>query len=251
MSAGHFPSRLFVSMLALVAGVGCGAEPAGGQSERGGTGGAGTGGSDAGGEAGEGASGSAGTSPDFLPYAREVVSFELGEGAGFGEDELPDVVLGPPDGRGVLSGSLDVLSLGKAGNIVVAFGELGIADGEGADFVVFENAFWPGGDPTLVFAEPGEVSVSEDGSEWHTFPCDADGDGAGRFAGCAGWSPALEFDPSAAVPLEPAVTGGDAFDLADLGLARARFVRITDVSLSGSAPSAGFDLDAVGVVHVE
>ena len=73
----------------------------------------------------------------------------------------------------------------------------------------------------------------------------------GRFAGCAGWTPALEYDASAVVPLDPAVTGGDAFDLADVGLSHARFVRVTDVSNAGAEPSAGFDLDAVGVVHLE
>lgn len=228
----------------------CGPEPAGGQSNRGGTGGTSSGGTDArGGEAGYGAGG--GSSNDELPYAREIVSFEPGEGAGFGDDDLPDVVLGPPSGRGELQGALDVLSLGKGGNIVLGFGELGIGDGDGADFVVFENPFWPSGDPTLVFAEPGEVSVSEDGSEWHAFDCDAAGDGMGRFAGCAGVTPALEYDPDAVLPLDPALTGGDAFDLADVGLARARFVRITDVSNAGSTPSAGFDLDAVGIVNVE
>jgi len=211
-----------------------------------------TGGTGGGGSPGDGVGGSAGTSPgDDSPYAREVISFEPGEGAGFGEGDLPDVVLGPPDGRGELSGSLDVLSLGKGGSIVLGFGENAIVDSEGGDFVVFENAFWPGGDPALVFAEPGEVSVSADGSEWHTFACDAEGDGMGRFEGCAGWTPALEYDPNASVPLDPARTGGDAFDLADVGLASARFVRVTDVSNAGSAPSAGFDLDAVGVVHVE
>jgi len=186
-----------------------------------------------------------------LPYARLVVSFAPGEGAGFGEDALPGVVLGPPGGRGELSGSLDVLSLGKGGSIELGFGELGIQDGEGPDLVVFENAFWPGGDAAAVFAEPGEVSVSEDGSEWHTFPCDAEGDGMGHFEGCAGWTPSLEYDATATVPLDPGVTGGDAFDLADVGIARARFVRITDVSNAGAEPSAGFDLDAVGIVNVE
>ena len=160
-------------------------------------------------------------------------------------------MLGPPDGRGALSASLDVLSLGKGGSIVLGFGERAIADGAGPDFVVFENAFWPGGDPSIVFAEPGAVSVSDDGSEWHAFPCDAEGDGTGHFEGCAGWTPAFEYDPVASVPLDPNVSGGDAFDLADVGLSRARLVRITDVSNAGSTPSAGFDLDAVGVVHVE
>ncbi|HEX6767246.1 MAG TPA: hypothetical protein VF103_17230, partial [Polyangiaceae bacterium] len=106
-------------------------------------------------------------------------------------------------------------------------------------------------DSSAVFAEPGEVGVSDDGETWQVFPCDAEGDGAGRFEGCAGWSPTLAYDPATTVPLDPSVTGGDVFDLSDVGLARARFVRITDVSNIGSEPSAGFDLDAVGIVHVE
>ena len=42
---------------------------------------------------------------------------------------------------------------------------------------------------------------------------------------------------------------GDAFDLAEVGLAEARWVRIRDLGTGGEAPSAGFDLDAVGAVH--
>jgi hypothetical protein len=248
MSSG-LPSRVFVAAVALASLLACGGEPAGGQSDRGGTGGTSSGGTDAGGGEGHGASG--GSSNDELPYARAIVNFSPGEGAGFGDDELPDVVLGPPSGRGELQGSLDVLSLGKGGSIVLGFGELGIVDGDGADFVVFENAFWPSGDPTLVFAEPGEVSVSDDGSEWHAFECDALGDGMGRFAGCAGVTPALEYDANSTVPLDSTLSGGDTFDLADVGVPRARFVRITDVSNAGAAPSAGFDLDAVGIVNVE
>ena len=33
-----------------------------------------------------------------------------------------------------------------------------------------------------------------------------------------------------------------------LGISRARYVRVRDVSGEGAAPSAGFDLDAVGIV---
>jgi hypothetical protein len=241
MSAFHASVGLLAVALGSVSSIACGAEPAGGQTNRGGNGGSGSG------EADAGDGGTGGGEPD----AREIVSFAPGDGAGFGEDALPDVVLGPPLGRGVLSGSLDVLSLGKGGSIVLAFGENGFLDGEGADFVVFENAFYPGGDPTLVFAEPGAVSVSEDGSEWLEFGCDAAGNGLGRFEGCAGVTPALEYDANTNLPLDPVVSGGDAFDLADVGLSRARFVRIADVSNAGSTPSAGFDLDAVGIVHVE
>jgi len=186
--------------------------------------------------------------PDLaLPYATRVVSFEPGEGAGYGQSKLPNVVLGPPVGGDSQKGSLDVLSLGKGGSIVLGFDRFAIEDSDGPDLVVFENPFWPGGDPSAVFAEPGEVSVSEDGETWATFPCDAAGDGEGHFAGCAGVTPSLPYDTQA-MPLAPSATGGDAFDLADVGLKAANFVRIRDVSLAGAAPTAGFDLDAVGIV---
>jgi hypothetical protein len=192
-----------------------------------------------------------------LPYAREVIRFEPGDHAGYGEDSLPDVVLGPPVGKGTGRGGLDVLSLGVGGEIVLGFGERTIVDGDGPDFIVFENAFWVSNDPSMVYAEPGEVAVSEDGETWHTFACRAEGDGDGHFdgdiEGCAGWSPTLAYDPSAMPELDPAHTGGDAFDLADLDVERARFVRVRDKTAAGAGQgtSGGFDLDAIGVVHAE
>lgn len=205
---------------------------------------------DEGGQAGAPNDGATDPAPDpSLPYATSIVSFDPGDGAGFGQDELPNVVLGPPSGKGVQQGSLDVLSLGKGGSIVLTFERFAITDGDGPDLVVFENAFWPGGDPSAVYAEPGEVSVSEDGETFVTFPCDAAGDGQGHYAGCAGVTPTLAYDPKTTLPLDPAVTGGDVFDLADVGVKSARFVKIQDVSFAGSAPAAGFDLDAVGIVN--
>lgn len=186
-----------------------------------------------------------------LPYASHVVSFEPGEGAGFGGDEMPGVVLGPPDGRGVLSGSQEVVSLGDGGEIVVGFGDREIVDGEGADFVVFENPFWPQGDHEQVYAELGEVSVSEDGETWHTFECTYGVDDDPPYPGCAGWTPTLEYDAEEVVPLDPSLTGGDAFDLADVGLERARYVRIRDLWGIGVEPMVGFDLDAVGLVNFQ
>jgi hypothetical protein len=191
----------------------------------------------------------AGAATPAAPYASELVSFEPGDGSGFGEDSLPGVVFGPPEGKGNEAGSLDVLSLGKGGSIVLGFGSSSIADGEGPDFIVFENAFWAGGDPAAVFAEPGEVSVSDDGEHWETFACDGKGDGSGRYAGCAGFTPTLEYDPTLVAELDPLLTGGDAFDLAEVGLETARYVRVRDVSELGAAPTAGFDLDAVGIAH--
>ncbi len=202
------------------------------------------------GDAGTSSAGAEDPPPDpSLPYATSIVSFEPGDGAGFGQNELPNVVLGPPSVKDTGGGSLDVLSLGKGGSIVLTFERFALTDGAGPDLVVFENPFWPGGDPSAVYAEPGEVSVSEDGETWATFACDATGDGLGHFAGCAGVTPTLPYDASTTIPLEPSVTGGDAFDLAEVGVSRARFVRIRDVSFYGDAPTAGFDLDAVGIVN--
>jgi len=186
---------------------------------------------------------------DGLPYAREVVSFTPGEFAGFGADRFPEIVLGPPGGEGRTSGSLDVLSLGVGGEIVLGFGERVIEDGPGPDFVVFENPFYPEGDPAQVFAEPAAVAVSTGGDDFLEYACDAEGDGRGRFAGCAGVTPTEAFDPSEVDPVDPELTGGDAFDLAELGVSEARFVRLSDRSSEGSGNNAGFDLDAVGLVH--
>ncbi len=194
------------------------------------------------------AKGDAGGCPDHLPYADEVVAYRPGLGAGFGQEEMPEVVLGPPAPGPPSAGSLDVVSLGADGEIVMGFGGRSIVDGPGADLIVFENPFWVGGDPDRPFAELGAVAVSADGQIWQEFPCDPQREGSFD-PGCAGWRPRLEFEACDAVPLDPTVCGGDPFDLADVGLAEVRFVRIRDLA-GGSPPSAGFDLDAVGGVHL-
>lgn len=186
--------------------------------------------------------------PEELPYATEVVSFTPGLHAGFGQANLPDIVLGPPAMGPPSAGSMDVLSLGVGGEIVLGFGDRQLIDGPGADLVVWENAFWISGDEDNPYAEMGEVAVSEDGETWKTFSCSDDLEGDFD-PGCAGWRPRYDFDPCGTVPLEPEIVGGDAFDLADVGLRTARYVRIRDLAVDGVAPSAGFDLDAIGGVH--
>jgi hypothetical protein len=184
------------------------------------------------------------------PYAIAVVSFTPGTGGGVGADQLPDVVLGPPHGGGTIRGDTDdVLSLGRGGVIVLELGQT-IVDGPGTDLRVFENAFYAGGDPTAPFAEPGRVALSEDGVAWTEHPCDATG--APAYAGCAGVHPVLSAPGNGIDPRSDAA-GGDAFDLADFGLARAKYVRITDsgVGPMGFDGTDGFDLDAVAVVHGE
>lgn len=205
------------------------------------------------GAAGVGGEAAAAATAAVTAWGAAVVRFSPGVGAGFGQDALPDVVLGPPDGRAPGAGSLDVVSLGVAGEIVLSFdGGRWVVDGPGADLLVFENAFWAGGDRTKPWAEPGAVAVSEDGALWREFPCLAEGDGQGRWPGCAGWTPTLDFEPPPeGGGLDPEVTGGDAFDLAEIGVERAAFVRIRDLSAGpgGGPPGAGFDLDAVAAVY--
>jgi hypothetical protein len=178
------------------------------------------------------------------PFAVDVVAFEPGPGAGYGQQDLPGVVLGPPGGGFTHKGSEDVLSLGQGGSIVLALG-LPALDGDGPDLLVFENPFlYPGG----VFAEPGEVSVSADGSTWATFACDPLVPAPN---GCAGYEPVLAGEADIIDPTDPASAGGDAFDLAWLDAApeQVHFVRIVDRGVDRAEPTAGFDLDGVAVVN--
>lgn len=172
------------------------------------------------------------------PFAQVVSQVEYGEGAGFGQDAFPENVLGPPQGAGDMAGSMDVLSLGAGGEIILDLGQR-LIDATGPDLLVFENPF-------AGFVEPAEVSVSLDAVNFYAFPCAQQA----PYAGCAGihsvWSnPDNDRDPT-----DPEQAGGDAFDLAQLGLSEARYVKVRDVAgqdLGGHA--AGFDLDALAAVH--
>ena len=179
--------------------------------------------------------------PDLTdPFADEVLAFEPGPDAGFGSDEFPNIVLGPPDGGGLGAGSLDVLSLGEEGSIVLAFTDLGLVDGPGADLLIFENPF--GG-----WLETAFVEVSLDGETWVGWPCEAE-NVEDDFPGCAGVASVYATAEFLIDPTDPAQAGGDAFDLADLGMDSARYVRITDSGFNGFAyggTTGGFDLDAV------
>ncbi len=187
-----------------------------------------------------GASTDAGPPPDA--FADRVVSFTPGMGAGFGQSKLPGVVLGPPQGGGDGLGSYDVVSLGNGGEIILALDDLWLTDGPGVDLLVFENAF-------VGYPETGVVAVSADGVMWHEWPCAAD-DADGGFPGCAGVRPVYASSESGISATDPAVSGGDGFDLLALGVTTARFVRIRDTGENSyGPPGGGFDLDAIAVVH--
>ncbi|MBN1466504.1 T9SS type A sorting domain-containing protein [candidate division KSB1 bacterium] len=184
---------------------------------------------------------------EVTPWADAVVAFSPGLGAGFGQNYFPHNVLGPPDPSPGLSESRasikpqEVLSLGHGGEIILKFSDNIIFDGPGPDFTVFENPFISiiDGKP---FIEAGIVAVGQDEIHFVEFPYDTS-----SWAGLAGVTPtknSYEFT-------NPAVSGGDAFDLADVGLAWAAYVKITDL---GDIKKEGqwngdFDLDTVVAVH--
>jgi hypothetical protein len=215
------------------------------------------------------------------PYADAVASYTVGQNGGYpGANYLPGIVIGPPMGSGLFQGGLDVFSLGFGGSIVLRFDDNAIADKPGPDFTVFENAFLAFNAATLTierpFADPGRVSVSQNGTTWYEFPCSpGTNPAAGVFhPGCAGVVPVLSNandpgTPHASIPTDggiegliglpvipppaPGGAGGDSFDLADLGLGWARYVRITDANFVTGDPygpnNAGVDVDAVAAIH--
>lgn len=186
------------------------------------------------------------------PFVDRVVEFKQGQGGGFNADQLPDIVLGCPHGGGDEIGGSHVLSLGHDGSITLEFLDNEVIDGDGVDLIVFENSIKPA--PNTGAVDPGydlaKVEVSEDGSNWKTFPYDT-----GTRKGCAGHSPVYsnpDTDEGKDIsPTDPAKAGGEAFDIADVNLKVVRFVRITDLGLStlGGKTTKGFDLDAIAAVH--
>jgi hypothetical protein len=195
-----------------------------------------------------------------------VVQFSPTDCAGFGVSSLPGIVEGPPVGGGSDHGSLDVVSLGSGGSIEVTFAPNAIVDGPGPDFVVFENPFWIAGNSNDVYAEPGEVSVSDDGKTWVTFHCNptfdpgaSDGTGtAPPYGACAGWGVVYSTPQNGISPFDPREAGGNAYDLADIGVKHARFVKIADRTdevcpeAGADKPNTnGFDLDAIAIVNAE
>ena len=220
-------------------------------------------------------------------FAKAIISVKISKGGGMNFSKLPDVVLGEPEApinaagmAGAQQSVSGVLSLGNGGEIVLDTGDCEIVDGDGNDFTVFENAFFiQAGGVTIdkmldyavnepeklsVFSEPAEVSVSSDGTNFVKFPCDFDAAASGNFAdkkesGCAGVSPVIGGGDPFVAGYENGGAGGDSFDLADIGVEKARFVKIKaagsfvqpDDPQNPGSGNAAFDLDALAVTNGE
>jgi YVTN family beta-propeller protein len=181
------------------------------------------------------------------PWADAVVKYTPGTGAGFGQNFYSNNILGPPDPDPLLNEynpsnkPQELLSLGEDGEIILEFTDNYIVDGEGIDFTVFENAFYFFG-TTDPFIEAAFVAVSMDGENWFEFPWDTT-----TWEGFAGVTPMYDSQN----PTDAENSGGDQFDLKDLGLPYAKFIKLTDLGdLKKEGPFNGdFDLDAVVAVN--
>jgi len=182
-----------------------------------------------------------------------VMSFTPGEGQnlGQGDEFFPNNILGRPSERAssevAEASEEEVLSLGFGGEIIVANTDNVIIDGDGDDFTIFENAFI---NPInqRIFAEPGVISVSKDGIEYTEFPYVF-----ASLKGCSGTIPTYGGQDYC----NPTASGGNSFDLADIGIDSIRYIKITDITIDVfnspnhiyyDASLSGFDLDAV-VIH--
>jgi hypothetical protein len=184
---------------------------------------------------------------------------------------IADKNLGKPnvgDMQSVLgkAGTSGVLSLGDAGEAILTF-DYPISNGEGPDFAVFENGF------NNSFLELAFVEVSSDGIHFVRFPSVSLSDTI------------LQFDNNAAMDATKLnnlagkykANYGTPFDLEELqgsvGLNMRAITHVKIVDVVGSVnpmfgsrdsknnlindpyptpyPSAGFDLDAVGVINSE
>ncbi|MBX3044008.1 MAG: T9SS type A sorting domain-containing protein [Candidatus Kapabacteria bacterium] len=170
---------------------------------------------------------------------------------------FPDNIFGLPSRNATRtlpeSSPAEIEAIGTGGEIIVGFKGKVLRNGQGADFIIFENAFInqvTGG----IFAEPGLVSVSQDGIRFIEFPFDSQ-----TLEGLAGLSP-TRGDKD---PFNPEISGGDAFDLEVLKLDYIKYIKIKDTTnIIKSLPQGhkyknpdfllnGFDLDAVVGLYLE
>ena len=174
-----------------------------------------------------------------------------------GQWQTPDKALGKAVGD-----AYDIVCLGRGGRITLTFDTV-IGNGDGFDFAVFENSF------SDTFLELAYVEVSTDGTTFARFPSDSqtpdpvsgfgnldptDVDGlAGKYR--QGYGTPFDLDDVAG---EPEVQNGS------VNLSQVKYVRLVDVVGDGSCVdttgdtiydpyptlgTAGFDLDAVGVLN--
>lgn len=183
-----------------------------------------------------------------------VYSYKFGTNVDCGQDSMnfPKNIFGAPSPNAKLESPAampsEVLCLGFGGEIVIGLKEKVILDEAGIDFKIFENAFV---NPinSKIFAEPGIVSVSQDGINYIPFPYNFE-----TLEGCAGITPVIGTEN----PFDANSNSGDGFDLKTVGLSWAKYIKIKDITNQVFADKkhyyydfvlSGFDLDAVAIIN--
>jgi hypothetical protein len=164
------------------------------------------------------------------------------------------------------AGTNGVLSLGDAGEAILTF-DYPISNGQGPDFAVFENGF------NNTFLELAFVEVSSDGNHFVRFPSVSLSDTTVQFDNNASMDATKLYNLAGKYK----ANYGTPFDLEELkdsiGLNLKSITHVKIIDVVGSVnplfgtrdsknhlindpyptpfPSAGFDLDAVGVIHSE
>jgi len=194
------------------------------------------------------------SSSDFVEWATSVTNYTIGESVSTSYQDT-NRALGPAVG-----GSGDITCLGRGGSITLSF-DLAICNETGYDFAIFENSF------SATFLELGYVEVSSDGVNFVRF---ATTSLTASAVGAFGNVDATDIDGFAGKYQAGYGTPFDLSDLEDqtgyedLDINNIQYVRIVDVIGDGSeydskgniiydpyptSGTAGFDLDAVGVLH--
>lgn len=185
--------------------------------------------------------------PAIVAWATDVVEINYGEE--LSETwKTPEKALGPAG-----TDASHVVVLGRGGDVVLGF-DRPIKNGPGPDFAVFENGV------NDSFLELAFVEVSEDGDAWYRFPVTSLTEnpvGAfGRLDTTNIYGFAGRYRLGFGTPFD--------LDVLDAGLDSIRYLRLIDVIGDGreldrhgnpvydpypTVGSAGFDLDAVAVLH--
>lgn len=164
----------------------------------------------------------------------------------------------------------EVISLGDSGIATVQFSQA-IYDGDGADFVIFENGFQNPANPEEAFLELAFVEVSSDGVHFFRFPATSNTQSLVQIKGSGDYMNARLINNLAG---KYAAQYGTPFDLEELksivglDVTHITHIRVVDVigDIGSKAstdangqkindpyptpfPTGGFDLDAVGAIH--
>jgi hypothetical protein len=184
-------------------------------------------------------------------YSYKLLRFEPGLGEDgyfqdYGDVDYRRAVSGAPDFGVAEAEKLetfksDFLPLGNGGSVVYEIEDGEIIDGDGPDFVVYGDSPLTKGIKTATV----EVAERDAPGAYVEFQCDSVNP---PFMGCAGVHPVDRSHSK-----DPVMEGGDPFDLAKIGVKRAKFIRITDTSDNKNSASVkyadGFNLDSIALIH--